>query len=194
MGAAQNQSIQLTLIGIQKTVQQRLGFRTFCFSGFDQLHQTGSGYFFHTAIRKTVQQLVKFFLPQGYLGGHHADAPTGEPVCRQLQRRLDAHYDEIGIFPAEDLNGGGSGGIAGDHQRLYGILLRQMPGGSKGKPAHILRRTAAIGGVGAIAIIHIPLPGHTAVQMPQHADAAYTGVENRDIILFRFHKRSPAIR
>ena len=79
------------------------------------------------------------------------------------------------------------GGITGDDQGLYRPgqdLLHRRNGQSK----DLFLRPVSVGGVGRVAKIKVALSWHKLHQPFQHADAAHTGVEYRDIALFVCHK------
>ena len=187
MGAAQHHLVQLSLIGGEQLPQKGFRFRGIRLPPLHQFHQPRCGNFIDpAALVVAVHQRFKFFLPQGHGRGHHADAAAVIPVVGQLEGRLDADDDGIRIGFPQVVNGGGGRGVAGHHQRLDSAR-HQPPRRGKGERFHLVLGFCAVGGVGGVAEIEIPFPGHEAPQVPQYTDAAHAGVEDGDIILFGVH-------
>ena len=57
----------------------------------------------------------------------------------------------------------------------------------EGQLLYVFLCFGAIGGVGGIPKIEVPLTGHHPPQMPQHAEPAHAGIEYGDVIVFGVH-------
>ena len=112
---------------------------------------------------------------------------AGELVRRQLQGRLDADDDEVGVLRPELLDGRRGGSVAGHHQSLHGVLGGQLVSRRQGQRLDLRSGPGAIGGVGGVAEIDIPLLGHELTKLPQNTDAADAGIKYRNIIIFGVH-------
>ena len=153
VGAAQNKSVQPSPVGGKEPLQHIYGPPGVYFAGFHDLHQPGGGNLVNIAGHVVaVQQPGELFLGQCHGRRHNTDTAAGISVCRQLQGRLNAHNNEIGVFFPQLLYGGGGGGVAGDNQSLQPTgheLFRHR----KAQRLDLGPGADAIGRIGGIAVI-----------------------------------------
>ena len=194
MGAAQHQGVQPPPVGVEELLEH-----IDILSGIHQamlhnLHQPGRRDLIDAALRFIpAHKPGELLFPQGHGGGHHPDAAAGEPVRRQLQGRFDAHNDQVRVPFPQVADGCRRGSVAGHHQGL------QPPGHQlfrhrQAQAFHLFPGAGAVGGVGGVAVVDEPLPGHKPPQVPQNADAAYTGIKYANKILCSVHASTPPFR
>ena len=187
MRAAQHHRVKPVPVGQKQRLEECLAFLAHGHAAFHQLHQARCGNLVHGAgVGEAVQQHVKFLLTQRDRRGHHADLPAGEVIRGHLERRFNADDDLVRILCAQVDNRGGGGGVAGHNQRLaaarhqaFGCRKRQRP--------HLGCGPRAVGCVGGVAEVQIPLLRHEPHQLAQHADAAHAGIEHGDVVILGGH-------
>ena len=158
------------------------------------LHQPGRRDLIDAALRFIpVHKPGELLFPQGHGGGHHPDAAAGEPVRRQLQGGFDAHDDQVRIPFPQIADGCRGGGIAGHHQGLQ-PPGHQLFGHRQAQAFDLFFGAGAVGGVGGVAVVDKPFPGHKPPQVPQNADAAHAGIKYANIILYPVHASSLPFR
>ena len=104
----------------------------------------------------------------------------------QLEGGFDAYDDGIGPALAENVDGGGGGGIAGDDHRLDSAGHEGF-NVAEGQFADLGGGAGAVGRIGGVTEIEVVFPRHLLDQGTQNADAAETGIEYRDVVIRTRH-------
>jgi hypothetical protein len=124
------------------------------------------------------QQLAKLFAVQCAACGHHTDEARGAGFGCGLECRLDPNDGRLRVCRAQGVDGSGSGGVAGHHQSLDGMLCNQVVGNGMRALQHVGIVTLAIGRMAVVGHIHKALPRHFCLQRAQHTQAAHTAVKD----------------
>ena len=107
-------------------------------------------------------------------------------IRRQLQGRLNADDNGIGVSLPKGGNGRGGCRIAGNDDRLYPPLQHRAKC-RKGQRPHRLPGAGAIGRVSRITVVPETFPRHLPDQVPQNADPPHSGIKHRNGITFVAH-------
>ena len=145
------------------------------------LHQTGAGLRKNRMIGlEPVHQHGELAFTQRQGSGGHDDALTlaVTTVASHLQCRLHADDRNV-VCVAQFVGCGGSGGIAGDHDRFH-ALFHESFHNDVGQFAHLFGRFRAVWSVRGVAEIQHMFVRHVAADLTRHGDSSQAGIENAD--------------
>ncbi|MND99821.1 hypothetical protein D3C80_922130 [compost metagenome] len=179
MGTAENQGVRASRQQwLDITGQQLTQLGALQIAVFNQLHQPGTGLGDHFHVRgEAVEQRGELGALQGTGGGQHPDHAGAGCGGGRLDGRLHADDGPIAIVATQVGDAGHRCRVAGQHQGLGALLLKEV-GHHAATLLDKCRGFLAIGNIAAIGDVHQCLVGQQTLDLGQYREPADTGVEH----------------